>query len=376
MTADACAVLDPVPDCNALPPDRRAACRRWQGRQLQERWLLTLTWGSPTISPADADWLQCWLGIFPVHWQQLPSPALLQRQLQALHACSSGAFTQLLQAMLLDPALQISLNGPANHRHRPNENLARELLELFTLGDGHYSETDVIEAARALTGYRLNSDQQLELDPRRHDDGLKTVLGRRDHFEAMQLAGWLAAQPATARQIIRRLWRRRIGGTPAPARLEELAQGWREQQLSLPWLATTLQRAPEAAISQRRGLRLADPLEVVARSLRLLGSRHAEAISLSLRGLRAMGQAPFEPPSVKGWPVNEQWISVRWLQARRRTLQQLLAHEEVWASRALPPELPVTLTALPPLGLRLPAAATRENLALLFADPVWQLAQE
>ncbi len=85
---------------------------------------------------------------------------------------------------LLDPALQISLNGPANHRRQPNENLARELLELFALGEGHYSEADVRATARALTGYRLTADGELTLDPRRHDAGAKTILGRTAAFEA------------------------------------------------------------------------------------------------------------------------------------------------------------------------------------------------
>jgi hypothetical protein len=86
-----------------------------------------------------------------------------------------------------------------------------------------------------------------------------------------------------------------------------------------------------------------------------------------------MGQAPFEPPSVKGWPVNTQWIHLRWLQARRRCLQALLADEEIWASAQLPAELTAKLTPIPPLGMSLPAAASRANLSALFADPVWQL---
>jgi hypothetical protein len=117
--------------------------------------------------------------------------------------------------------------------------------------------------------------------------------------------------------------------------------------------------APEAIESRKRGLRLADPIELVARSL---------------RGLREMGQSPFEPPSVQGWPVNEQWLNLRWLQARRRTLAALLADEEVWASRLLPPELAAGLTPIAPLTLALPAEPSREALAALFADPVWQLA--
>ena len=95
--------------------------------------------------------------------------------------------------MLLDPALQIPLNGPAHHRRQPNKNLARETLELFALGEGNYRETDVRETARALTGYRLTGEGQLTLAPRRHDAG--------------SLAAWLCEQPATAGWIAGRLWR-------------------------------------------------------------------------------------------------------------------------------------------------------------------------
>jgi uncharacterized protein (DUF1800 family) len=190
----------------------------------------------------------------------------------------------------------------------------------------------------------------------------------------VSLAAWLAEQPATARHISARIWRQQVGSPPSPQRLDALASGWRQQQLSLPWLMQAIAAAPEAIESRKRGLRLADPLELVARSLRLLGSRHPDALAIGLRGLRAMGQAPFEPPSVKGWPVNAQWLNLRWLQARRRTLAALLADEEVWASRQLPPELAAGLTPIAPLTLALPAEPTREALAALFADPVWQLA--
>ena len=363
----------PASDCSKLTHDHRAACRKQQARTLQHQWLITLTWGSELISAAVAEQLQIWLGIFPVNWRQLPDPALLNQQVHTLCEANTGGFGQLLEAMVIDPALQISLNGPANQSRNPNENLARELLELFSLGEGHYGEADVMDAARALTGYRLNADKQIVLEPRRHDSGPKTILGRRAAFEASSLTSWLAEQPATARHIIQRLWRSRIGTSPPAQRLQLLAEDWRQQQLSVPWLFSTLEQLPETRASRRQGLRLADPLEMMARSLRLLGSRHPEAIAISLRGLKNMGQAPFEPPSVKGWPVNEQWIKLRWLHARRRTLQQLLVNEEVWASRQIAKDLAATLTAVPPLTLSLPAPASRDNLATLFADPVWQL---
>ena len=357
--------------CSALPREERGACKRRQATELQRSWLAQLAWGADQRRLWQ---VQLWLGVFPVNWRQLPYPALLERQIATISRHLDGSYAELLKAMLLDPALQISLNGPANHRRNPNENLARELLELFTLGEGHYSERDVREAARALTGYRLDGQQQLVLDPRRHDAGSKTILSRRADFNAASLALWLAEQPATARHISARIWRQQVGSPPSPQRLDALATGWRQQQLSIPWLLAAIAAAPEAIDSRKRGLRLVDPLEVVARSLRLLGSRHPDALAISLRGLRAMGQAPFEPPSVQGWPVNEQWLNLRWLQARRRTLAALLADEEVWASRLLPPELAAGLTPIAPLTLALATEPSREALAALFADPVWQLA--
>ena len=153
--------------------------------------------------------MQVWLGVFPVNWRQLPDVGLLERQMATIGRHLRGSYRELLTAMLLDPALQIPLNGPANHRRQPNENLARELLELFALGEGNYSEADVRETARALTGYRLTGEGQLTLDPRRHDAGAKTILGRTAAFDAVSLAAWLCEQPATARWIAGRLWRQR-----------------------------------------------------------------------------------------------------------------------------------------------------------------------
>lgn len=360
--------------CSALPREKRNACRRQEAEKLQRQWLSTLAWGNPTTTPEVAVRIQLWLGIFPVHWRQLPDPLLLERQIATIGEHLGGSYASLLAAMVRDPALQLSLNGPANRRLNPNENLARELLELFSLGEGHYSESDVREAARALTGYRRNAEGELLLDPRRHDSGPKTILGRTAAFDGESLAALLVEQPATARHISRRVWLQLVGTPPPAEQLEAMARGWRQQQLSIPWLLNAIHTSPEAIRSRQQGLRLADPLEVVARSLRLLSSRHPDALAISLRGLRAMGQAPFEPPSVKGWPHNAQWLNLSWLQARRRCLQALLADEEVWSSARLPPDLPTGLTPIPPLGLSLPAEPSRANLSALFADPVWQLA--
>lgn len=361
----------PLSNCKALPQDKRRSCRRQQSKDLQLGWLDEL--GASGQKGKEAWQVQLWLGIFPIHRRQLGNPALLHNTVGTIRSHLGSTYGQMLQSMLLDPALQISLNGPSNHRKKPNENLARELLELFSLGEGNYSEADVKEASRALTGYRLGSNGQMALKHRRHDPGPHTILGRTDSFDATKLADWLTKQPATARHVTRRVWRRCIGTDPSPTHLEAIASAWRDVDLSLPWLMQALAESPEAEQSKRQGLRLVDPLELVIRSLQLLDSPHPDALAISLRGLRAMGQAPFEPPSVKGWPVNEEWLNLRWLQARRRTLQKLLADEEVWDTRQLPKTLATSLTDLPPLALALPTAADRDSVAALFADPIWQL---
>ena len=356
--------------CSPLQRKERGLCRRDQVATLQRNWLQDLFWAR---SEAEMEALMVWLNLFPVNWRQLQDPFLLTVQVETLRQHLNSGFTQLLSAMALDRAVQISLNGPANQRGNPNENLGRELLELFSLGEGNYTEMDVKEAARALTGYRLTKQQQLIFDPDRHDSGSKTILGRSANFDLLSLVDWIGQQPATANHIARWVWRRRIGTTPTTQRLRTLADRWRQEKLSLPWLMREMTQSPEAESSRRQGMRIADPMEMLAKTVRLLGSHHPEAIEISLRGLRAMGQPPFEPPSVKGWPVNEEWLQLRWIQARRRTLQTLIGNEEIWDSRTMREELSPSLTRMQPLTLRLPAKATRENYALLFADPVWQL---
>jgi uncharacterized protein (DUF1800 family) len=316
--------------------------------------------------------VQLWLGLFPVSWRQLSDVRLLEAQIAAIRSNLQGSYTDLLQAMVQDTALQISLNGLGNRRRNPNENFARELLELFSLGEGNYRERDVSEAARALSGYRRGADGSLVLDPRQHDDGLKLILGRREPFEGVSLAAWLCQQPATALNLVRRLWPRMVGALPTGGRLGALASRWRQEGLALPWLMRELRRS--ATAPGNRGERLEDPIPMMARSLRLLGSRHPDALLIARQHLGRMGQEPFDPPSVKGWPVNGEWINLRWQQARVRGLQALLADEEVWASRRPPGTLVVGVTAIPPLTFTLPVAVSREAMGLLFTDPAWQFA--
>jgi uncharacterized protein (DUF1800 family) len=231
--------LEPTDDCRAIAgQSERRDCIGDQVRDLRQGWIERLAFGP---NRREAALIQLWLGIFPVSLRQLgPERAvLLQGQVEAIRAHLNGSYRDLLAAMVADPALQIYLNGPINHRSKPNENLARELLELFSLGEGHFSEQDVLEAARALTGYQLDEHRTLVLDPRRHDPGPMTILGLTATFNGPKLVDWLCEQPATALNITRRLWLQIVGPLPSGAPLEAIAASWRGQSLSLPWLIDT-----------------------------------------------------------------------------------------------------------------------------------------
>ena len=169
--------------------------------------------------------------------------ALMRRQNETLRSLGRGPFGRLVQAMLRDPALLVWLDAQENTKGHPNENLARELMELFTLGIGHYSEDDVKQAARALTGWKL-VDDEARFVPVRHDAGTKTILGRTGSFDAGGLAGLLLDQPATSRRLAWRLGHEFFGeGGVDKAALDALAEGLRAHDLDIGWGVATVLRS-------------------------------------------------------------------------------------------------------------------------------------
>src|SRR5262249_48788409 len=176
-----------------------------------------------------------------------------QNELFRTHA--RAPFGRLLNAVVRDPALLFWLDAPFNRKGHPNENLARELMELFTLGIGHYSEKDVKEAARALTGWTLTGevwaggdtprpDGDFREDPARHDDGEKTILGRQGRLKGADLVGLLLEQPATARRLAGRLCEQFFGeGAVSADTVAALADGLRAHELDIGWGGATVLRS-------------------------------------------------------------------------------------------------------------------------------------
>jgi uncharacterized protein (DUF1800 family) len=242
---------------------------------------------------------------------------LMRKQNETLRKHGRGRFAPLLTAGVKEPALLLYLDAQANRKGHPNENLARELMELFTLGVGNYSEKDVKEAARALTGWTVD-DGAYAFNPAGHDGGAKTILGKTGAWGGDDLVKMLLGQPATATRIVVKLCRQFFGekGASAEAR-KTLADGLRDRDLDLNWAVTTIVRSKAFFAEANIGNRVLGPVEFVAGAVRALGLFDPAPSTLALADWSARaGQDLFEPPTVSGWPDGRGWIHTRSLLAR------------------------------------------------------------
>lgn len=285
----------------------RATRRGFPKWQLQ-RWL-------ETAQPAREGLVRFWHGHFTTHVGQIHwSPWIYEQddliRRDALH------FDRLLAGVLRDPAMLVYLDQVHSHRRQPNENLARELLELFTLGHGHYGEADIRELARALTGASMERETfRYVYRPLAHDPGVKTILGRSGRFGPDDVAPLLLEQPQTARHIANRLHLWLVGSPASLSEQEALGAAFRAHWRTDLLIAEILARP---AFWASRGGRVRSPVELLVGTLRTAGVRQLDerAMGRVQRALQALGEAPFGPPSVEGFPEGLAWIDT--LRLRRR----------------------------------------------------------
>ena len=241
---------------------------------------------------------------------------LMLAQHRTLRAGALGRFRDLVRAIARDGAMQLYLDLANSHREAPNENFARELMELFTLGAGAgYSERDVREAARALTGFTYDWERKIfGYDPDAHDDGRKTIFGHTGRFTPLDVIDLVIAHPAHAPFICRTLWGYFSPRPCPPALLARLVRTYRAAD-------TDVRPVLRRILTDRRFFADLDapdmvkpPFVYVAGLLRALG-RPVDDDSWAWR-LQEMGQMPFHPPNVSGWPSGQAWLSTGSLRTR------------------------------------------------------------
>jgi uncharacterized protein (DUF1800 family) len=260
------------------------------------------------------------------------------RQNEIFRESGQAPFGELLRRAVKDPALLVWLDAPANRKGNPNENLARELMELFTLGIGHYSEQDVKEAARTLTGWSVAGDA-FRNDAEQHDGGVKTLLGRTGRWTGDDLLKMLLDHPATAGRLAVRLCEHFMGeGAVDASAIRALADGLRRRSLDIGWAVGTVLRSRAFFAEANLGTRILGPAEFVvgaARALELFDPPPSTLILAEFIG--HLGQDLFYPPNVGGWPGGRDWMSARGAVGRSNCAVALLEGEPVGRRAALDP---------------------------------------
>lgn len=262
----------------------------------------------------------------------------MRRQNETLRTHAVGKFGVLLNAAVREPALIFYLDAQTNRKGHANENLARELMELFTLGVGNYTEADVKEAARALTGWSVDDGKFVEI-PERHDAGEKTVLGTKGKFDGTQLVDLLLKQPATADRIVKKLVRQFFGDTGVSAdAAKQLATGLRDRALDIGWAVGTVLKSRLFFDTANVRTRVLSPVEYVVGSARVLELFDPAPSTLAMADWSArMGQDVFDPPNVGGWPVGKKWVHSRSLIARSNYAAALVTGPDSGRSVAYDP---------------------------------------
>ena len=314
---------------------------RRQNNELTTWWLDRMVLADFSLQEK-ATWF--WHGHWATSIKKLNFALPMYKQHQTLQKYALGNFDEMVSAMLDDGALQFWLDGQENTAKSPNENLARELMELFTLGVGRYSETDVKELSRALTGVQVaRSSGEVTFKKSRFDDGTKSILGVSQNFDRISAGKFLVSQPNSKRFITERVWYRYMSSQfplPADTNIEGTFESREIRELLLAL-------ASSDAMRDTRYELVKSPVEwfvAVCRALNITPSDLSKNSAL-LNYLKKLAQVPFDPPNVGGWPTDDAWLSSASAQFRASFATWLVAQGDLSPIENLKPGERVQKTA-------------------------------
>ena len=294
------------------PEQKRTKMRELQmmeGEQMLSlrKWWLERMLNSP--APLLEKMTLFWHGHFATSAQKVKDAYFMWLQNDTLRRHALGNFSTLVKRVSRDPAMMIYLDLQQSRKEHPNENWARELMELFTVGIGNYTEQDIREAARSFTGYRVDmTTQQFRFAPGQHDTGFKTVLGRTGPLNGDDVIDALINQPACAQFIGRKLWRFLVEDEPAPETTNRVAETLRRHQFELrPVLREIFSSAQFYSPAAMAG-QIKSPVQYLIQTVKLLRTSLPSAVATQ-NAMRQMGQTLFAPPNVKGWDGGRSWIT-------------------------------------------------------------------
>jgi uncharacterized protein (DUF1800 family) len=249
-----------------------------------------------------------------------------QQLLNVIRENALGNFGDLLRGVSKSPAMLSFLNNQQNNKKHPNENFAREVMELFTMGRGNYSETDIKEGARAYTGWGFNLKGEFVDRPFLHDSGNKTFLGKTGNFNGDDAIDIILEQKATARFITAKIYRFFVNENEDNEIIESLAENFYQSNYDLQQLMNSIFKSDWFYNEKNIGIRIKSPVELMVGVRRFI-PMELEKPEAQLLFQRVLGQVLFYPPNVAGWPGGKSWIDSSALMFRMR-LPQILTNAQ------------------------------------------------
>lgn len=310
------------------PEERRRAQQDAREQSRDALFDLTIKWlqlaSRPENSPAEK-WLLFLSDVWVVGVDKVKNAALIYRHQDILRERALGSAIALAKAVSRSPAMVVYLDLQQSRREAPNENFARELFELFTLGEGNYTENDIKEAARAFTGYRQR-EGEFAYAQRQHDDGTKVIFGRRGEFNGDEVINLVFTQKAAGSFLPGEMARFYLSENALPAGYTEaLGEWWSGEGYDLRKLAVKFFSSRMFFAPAYRDGYIKSPIQFYLGLVQDLDLSVAPLPRQVINSLRAMGQMPFDPPNVRGWVGGRSWINSATLTARRQLIQALVS---------------------------------------------------
>jgi uncharacterized protein (DUF1800 family) len=251
-----------------------------------------------------------------------------QKLLDVIRVNALGNFRTLLHEVSKSATMLNYLNNNQNRKNKPNENFAREVMELFTLGRGNYTEKDVKEAARAFTGWGANGSGEFILRPKQHDDTIKTFLGQTGNFGGEDILNILLEQKQTAKFITTKFYRYYVNDEPSPTHVTWLSDRFYASGYNISGLLKDIFSSDWFYDAQNIGSRIKSPVELLV-GIRRTFAPGLKNPSVQLLLQRLLGQLLFYPPNVAGWPGGDNWIDSSSLMLRLQIPKLILEQEMV-----------------------------------------------
>ena len=324
-----------------------------------------------------------WHNHFTTSFKAVKDLNLLYEQNELWRNKALGSFGDLARSAIYDPALGLYLDLPKSKKEKPNENLARELFELFTLGIGNYSEKDIKEASKALTGFRYNRLKDVYFfRPKLHDDSEKIIFGKKGKFDPEDLIDIILEKPETSRFIVSKIWKEFVSPNLSKKTLDHYSKLFQKSNYDIRGLFLAIFTSDEFYSPKNRGTLIKSPLHFTLSYHSLLRELKTKpkkfTVGLIFRQTRRMGMELFNPPNVKGWPGHTNWINSNTLLLRKTLVKRFLRMKAL-KNRGVPfnkdkfiKQMAKTYLPLAPV-VNLKKEKKWQRLRALLTGPVYQL---